>query len=523
MAAAATPAPDRHSRAWRVSTREWRWLLGAVLAIVAVVALYTRVLHVTNPTIAALTFLLIVCAAAVKVTVRVAIVASVTAAASFNYYFLPPTGTWHVADPQNWFALFTLLVVSVLVSRLSGHARAREQEAVARRDELARLFDLTRDILLSAEDEDPVAAIARHVRRRFRVGRVSIFRYQAGGWTEHPATDALGVELGRLDAVLARQGGTLAFDARARSYAGAAEGHGRDGRPCSLLPLRIGSAIVGVLALEAADVEVGTRDAIAGIVAIAIERQQLIDDRREAELVRRGAELRSTLLSSLSHDLRTPITAAAVAASNLEAAGLAEDERRGQLDIIRTELKRLHRLFENIMDMARIETKAITPEPEWVQVVEIVEAATRQVGRGLAGHPITVEANEDLAVEVDPRLTSAALAHLIENAAQYSPAGAAVDVHASAGDQGLRLAVRDRGPGIVPGERDRLFDRFYRGAAGRQRFGTGMGLAITKGLTAAQGGTVRAEPAPGGGACFVMVIPARSRTLAPDVLAGEGA
>src|SRR5262245_11819851 len=121
--------------------------------------LSTTVLHVTNPVIVALSLLLVVCAVAARSTLRAAIVTSLVSTASFNYFFLPPTGTWTIADPENWFSLFTFLVVSVLVSRLSAEVRSRAQEAVARRDELSRLFDVTRDILRTTEAPDPIAAV----------------------------------------------------------------------------------------------------------------------------------------------------------------------------------------------------------------------------------------------------------------------------------------------------------------------------------------------------------------------------
>lgn len=248
------------------------------------------------------------------------------------------------------------------------------------------------------------------------------------------------------------------------------------------------------------------------------ERARLLKEREDAELVRRSNELKSALLSSLSHDLRTPLTAVTVAANNLTASWLSDDQRREQTQIVLTELARLNRLFQNLVDMARIEINAVAAEREWVEPAEIVEAAVRQAEQALQHHRIDVAQSLDKSlVRLDPRLTSAALAQVLENAARYSPRGSTIGVRIDAADGELRLAVRDRGPGLAPADLERIFDRSYRGRnGGAYAFGTGMGLAITRGLVAAQGGHVTAANADGGGAEFTLVVPAETQS-APDL------
>jgi len=241
--------------------------------------------------------------------------------------------------------------------------------------------------------------------------------------------------------------------------------------------------------------------------------------KKEAELERRSAELKSALLAALGHDLKTPLTAVTVAADNLTATWLDEEGRREQAEIVRSELRKLNRLFEDITDMARIETHAVDAEPEWVHPGEIVEAAARQVHTAIADHELEIQTPaEPVLVRLDPRLMSSALAHLIENAGQYSPPGSRISIDATLAGGELLIRVRDRGPGIAAGELDRLFERFYRGTEGRQlRFGSGMGLAITRGLIVAQGGRAWAENHPEGGAVFVIAVPVGTRAaLAPD-------
>ena len=242
----------------------------------------------------------------------------------------------------------------------------------------------------------------------------------------------------------------------------------------------------------------------------------MLEERKEAEVVRRGAELKAALLASLGHDLKTPLTAVTVAASNLDASWLTDDQRHEQAEIVRAELARLNRLFQDIVDMARIETDAVTAELEWVQPAEIIEAAVRQVAPVIADHHVDIDGGIDQnLVRLDPRLTAAALAHVLENAGQYSPRGSVITVGAVLTGSELRITVRDRGQGIAPNDLDHLFERFYRAARAReQRFGTGMGLAITRGLLAAEGGRVSAENHPDGGAIFAMAVPVETRSAA---------
>jgi two-component system, OmpR family, sensor histidine kinase KdpD len=498
-------------------------LAGGLAVLALLTAVYSGWLGVTNPTIIALSFLLVVLILA-TVSVRwVAVATSLMAFAFFNFFFLPPVGQWTIADPQNLAALFTLLAVSLVASHLSSEARRRTKEATASRDELARLFDLTRDILLITDTSDAVTLVARYIARRFGFDATSICLPGPRGWEfHHSGSRTLTIPEGELDMVFAAAQARIEFDADERTYSGHTRVKSGSAAGAWLVPLRAGTRPIGLLAVLGGDVAPGTRDAIAGVTAIAIERSHLLNEREEAEVVRRGAELKSALLSSLSHDLKTPLTAVTVAANNLDASWLTQEQRHEQVEIVRTELERLNRLFQDIVDMARIETNAIDAELEWVGPGEIVEAAARQAEPALVRHKVDIDdGTEKALVRLDPRLTSAALAHLLENAGQYSPPGSTIGVTVTLSSDELRIAVRDQGPGIAPEDLDHLFQRFYRGAAARQhRFGTGMGLAITRGLLAAEKGRVWAENRRSAGATFTIAVPVERRTAA--VLDGEG-
>jgi two-component system, OmpR family, sensor histidine kinase KdpD len=488
-----------------VPTRDVIVLLGSFVAIAAVTAVL-RVLPDVSPTTVALALLLVVLGTATIARLRIAIVVSVVAMLTLNFFFLPPVGTFTIADPQNWIALFAFLVVAVIASNLSAAAQDRAREAIARRNEVTRLFDLTRDVLLTTETASAIEVLARHVARRFELSKVAICLPADRGWQIHQGgAEEVGIDVDLLNTALAKARGTLEFDAYQRAYGG----HTRVGEKneVSIVPLRHGTRAVGLLAAVSATLDIGALDAVAGVVAIAIERAQFMAERDAAGLVRQKADLAATLLASLSHDLRTPLTAIRVAVENLSG-DLPADERRAQAGAAIAELDRLTRLFQDILDMARIDAAAIRIDRQWVAAADVVDAAAAHVRHALQGHALRVDADADMAVQIDPRLASVALSHLLENAALYSPPDREIFVHARVERDGLHVSVTDQGPGLDPSELDHLFERFYRGRAARQASsGTGMGLSITRGLLAAAGGRVWAENVPGAGARFTLVVP----------------
>jgi two-component system sensor histidine kinase KdpD len=414
--------------------------------------------------------------------------------------------TFTIADPQNWIALFAFLVVAVIASNLSAAAQDRAREAIARRNEVTRLFDLTRDVLLTTETSSAIDVLAQHVARRFVLSRVAICLPTDHGWQVHQGgSEDVIIDADVLNTALAQARGTLEFDARQRAYGGHIRAGDRN--EVSLVPLRHGTKAIGLLAAASPTLDIGTVDAVAGVVAIAIERVQFLTERDAAELVRQKADLAATLLASLSHDLRTPLTAIRTAVENLRG-DLSVDDRREQTGAAIAELDRLTRLFQDILDMARIDAAAIDIDRQWVAAADVVDAAVAHVRHMLERHALRVDADAEREVEIDPRLVSVALSHLLENAALYSEADREIFVQASVEADGLHVAVTDHGPGLDPSELDHLFERFYRGHAARQAsLGTGMGLSITRGLLAAAGGRVWAENVPGAGARFSIVVP----------------
>ena len=500
----------RSSSNWR---RETAIVALSTLGVAAVIVSVRMAQAQPNPTITALLLLLVVLATATTASLRAAIAVSVVAMFAFNFFALPPYLTLTIADPQNWVALFVFVVVSIVASQLSSAMRIRAREAETRKQEVTRLFDLSRDILLTDESETAVSDVARYVARRFELRGFTICLPGGGGWQMHegteqpvaPATDVL-------DRAFAALQGPLEYDARRRAYGGHTALNAGDAE-IALVPLRFGTRPVGLLAAAGANLDVGTLDAVGGVVAIAIERAHFLAERKRTEAISQRAALASALLASFSHDLKTPVTAVRVAVTNLQDPSLTPEDKRAQADLAVQELDRLTRLFQDILDMGRIQASAVNADRSWVALNEVVEAAVSYAGPVLASRELQIETDQQHEVQIDPRLTSVALAHVLDNAARYSPPHATIRVVASASDDSAVFVVEDRGPGIEQTDAEHLFEPFYRGKKTRYGTGTGLGLAITRGLLAAEGGRIWAENMAAGGARFTINVPAQTRQL----------
>jgi two-component system sensor histidine kinase KdpD len=501
-----------------ITVRDLSAALLSLLALAAVTLVYARWIEVTNATIVALTFLFIVLITAATSRLRVAVITSIAAMLSFNFFFLPPVGTWTIADPQNWVALFVFLAVSLVASRLSHVARARTEEALGRRDELARLFDLSRDVLVMTATPDAVSHLARAIARRFDLEYVALALPDGDGWSVSAAGDGtVNLEEGQLTAAFQAAAKSLEFDAYARTYAGHRSME-TNGRTVRLVPLRAGTTPIGLLAASGRPIEPGTLDTLAGLVAIAIERMRFLEERKSAELTRQSEELKSALLASLGHDLRTPLTAIRVAAGNLKSTWLPADDRTEQSDLILAEVERLTRLFNNVLEMARIDAGAVATEERWSHPSEVVSAARDQVEHTLREHRVSITLAPDTPVRLDARLAASALAHLLENAAQHAPRGTSIDVSSEIAGTDLLLRVRDHGPGITEGDLPHVFERFFRGrsAARTRASGTGMGLWIARGLVSAVHGRIWVENCSDGGARFTIALPLAASTAGEE-------
>jgi two-component system sensor histidine kinase KdpD len=484
----------------------------AGIGLVTVVCYSSR--HLTNVATVALSYLLLVLFVATISNLWIAVSTSVAAALTFNFFFLPPVGTLFIADPQNLVTFVAFMTVSLVASHLSSVAQTREHE-------LARLFRFSRDVLLATGEPDALRSLARHIAERFQLDDVAICVPAGAGFDRHEsaASDLASLlTTADLQRVLTERRPSGPGLRKSWSVKHPVVPSLDERRPVWLLPLQDGARAIGVLAVAGRQVEPGTLNALASVVAIAIERVHLLEERKQAEISKRSAELKSALLASLAHDLRTPLTAVGTAVSNLGAPSLTEPQRAGQVDLALSALGRLTRLLLNILEMTRIDAGGIEPSLRWVHPSEVIQAARSQSESTLRGHRLAVvDRSSNWEVHLDPRLLATALAHLLENAAQYSSDGSMITITHEVMTDGLRLAVEDEGGGIAAADLPHLFERFFRGSQSfRYDAGTGMGLAIVQGLLAVQGGRVWAENRAEGGARFSMFAPADCRVAARD-------
>lgn len=281
-------------------------------------------------------------------------------------------------------------------------------------------------------------------------------------------------------------------------------------------PLRSGPVVAGVLICDSGKAEPATVDALAGLSALALERARFLREIGKTEALKQSDQLKSAILASVSHDLRTPLTSIMAAVDNLLSTDVEwnEDSKHEFYSIIKEEVERLSRLVQNLLEMARIEAGECRPVKDWGSVPDMISDVLARCVDSLVNHQVTLKIQENMpAVRWDERLMSQVLVCVLENAAKYSPAGTEIALGADLSVDTLRISVHDQGPGILAEEVPRIFDRFYRGKSGaKDGTGTGMGLAIARGIMAAHGGEIHVASEPGSGATFLMTMPVESRT-----------
>ncbi len=466
--------------------RAWRYA-GAVLLVAATIAMF-RVFFPVNHTTVALSLLLVVLGISARWGLGEATVASLVAVVGFNYFFLPPVGTLTVADPQNWVALLAFLVTAVTASQLAERARRRAAEAEARRVEIERLYELVSSLMLSGS--------ARKTIREFVNRVVQVFGFEAAAFYYRSAGE---ISRSQPESKIPSEHDLLA--------AAEIEGISIDtGRALVMAPVRLGGRPLGSLALVGPVPSEGTARAIVNLAALAVEKARALEDASHAEAARQGEMLKSALLDSLAHDIKTPLTSIKAAVTNM--LGEASGANRELLTIIDEEADRLNRLAAEVIEMARIEAGKLHLEKRAVPASEMIEAALADLG-ALKRRPMALNVPPDLPpADADPEFAGQVVKQLLENAVKYSPEGSPIAVSAELKDGKIVIRVADRGPGIEENERLRIFEKFFRGR--RHRFetkGTGMGLAIARGIVEAHGEKIWVESEPGEGSAFSFSLP----------------
>ncbi|WP_100251124.1 sensor histidine kinase KdpD [Methylobacterium sp. UNC300MFChir4.1] len=463
-----------------------------------------------------------VVAVAVRWGLGPSLVSVVAASLAYNFFFLPPVYTLTIADPTNVAAFLLFTLVAVLVSNLASRARRVAVVSQGRARATERLFGFSRKLAACGTLDDVLWATCAQVAAMLKVRVVLLLpdgqavTVRAG----YPPEDMLD----EADLAAAQ----WAFDNDRPA------GRGADTLPGAkrlFLPMRTGRGTIGVIGLDSDGTgpilsPEGRRllDALADMGALAIERVRLVEDLDRAERAAETDRLRQALLTSISHDLRTPLASVLGAASTLRdlEAALPADAKAELLATIIEESERLNRFIANLLDMTRLEAGAVAPNLSAQDVAETVDTALRRTQKILAEHRVAVEVEADLPpLALDPVLFEQVLVNLLDNAAKYAPEGSTVTVRARRADDRVRIAVLDEGDGLPEADMERVFDKFYRVRKGdRVRAGTGLGLAISRGFVEAMGGNVTAENRRDrSGACFTVSLPIPARNAPRDIAA----
>lgn len=433
-----------------------------------------------------------------------AVLASVLSVAIFDFAFVPPRYTFEVADAQYLVVFAVMLAVALITGTLTALLREQREESRMRERRTEALYRLTHDLAVRSTAHEVLLAAVERVSELFGSKTAALVPEEHGPLT---------VTAGDPAAVASAPDRAAAAWAFSNGQASGALTGIPPGARGIHTPLIAGARVLGVLSLDAAASHVGPEAldllrALSSQTALALERCRLAEDatriRAEIELER----ARSALLSSVSHDLRTPLAAIAGAASGLKAGGLSDADRTDLALTISEEAERLDRLIGNLLDMTRVESRTLRVKKEWHSIEDIVGAALTRLERPLGGRTVRLSLPADLPlVPADDVLLEPVVRNLVENAHKYSAPDAPVDVAACIEGAWLRLDVADRGIGLREGEERRVFEKFYRGDPAGALPGVGLGLAICKGVVEAHRGTIEAANRAGGGAVFTVRLP----------------
>ncbi len=463
----------------------------------------------------AMTFLTAVLVSAVVYGLWPALFASFVSVLAYNFFFLPPLYTFTIADPENVVALFFFGVVAVIASNLTARVRAQAIVARQRARTTEELYQFSRKLAGAANLDDLLWATVHQIALMLKV-RVVILLPEDGTVAVragYPPEDSLD-----------------AADLAAAKWCwerNRAAGRGSDTLPGAkrlFMPMSTGRGAVGVVGIDNDEPgpiltpdQLRLLNALADQAALAIERVNLVEDVDRARLVAETDRLRAALLTSISHDLRTPLASILGSATSLREA----KDTATQAELVRNiqdEAERLNRFIGNLLDMTRLESGPLRLQTGAIELSDVIGSALRRAAKVLAQHRIKVELQPDLPMlDLDEVLLEQVVFNLLDNAAKYAPAGSLVTIRAWRSDGQVVVHVLDEGPGIPPAELERVFEKFYRvGGPDRRRAGTGLGLAICRGFVEAMQGTITAgNRTDRSGAVFTLRLPVLAEARTP--------
>jgi two-component system sensor histidine kinase KdpD len=493
----ATSSPSRSGYAW------------ACLVVFVCTVIGVLVSQYFAPVNLVMIYLLGVVAVALKFGRGPSILASVLSVAVFDFFLIPPELTFAVHDTEYLFTFAVMLLTALVISTLTTRVRFQAESARQRERRTGSLYAISRQ-LAATQSRDQIARTAvQHVADALDA-QVTVLLPNANRQLVPLGTDVGDFIPGPHDEAVAK----WVLDHGQTAGRGTATLPGAEG---IYLPLRAAPGTVGVLGVVARGSQksftpdqLHLLETFAGLIALALERADLAKEAERIRLQMETEQMRSSLLSAVSHDLRTPLSVVTGAASTLLESDLALDRQvqRELLGSILSEAERLNRLVANLLDMTRLEAGALEVRKEWQSLEEILGAALVRLSRQLQDHEVVTQLPPDLPlVPMDDLLIQQVLINLLENAAKYAPPKSPIEVRVLVSDGRLTVDVADRGPGLPPNDLERVFEKFYRAPSSTGRPGAGLGLAICRGIVELHGGQIRAENRPGGGTVLRFTLP----------------
>jgi two-component system sensor histidine kinase KdpD len=414
---------------------------------------------------------------------------SLIAVSCLNYFFIPPIFSFVVADNRDWIALASFQICALIVSRLSSREQKMARDANYQRIQMKKLYELSRGILLFDLHHPPGPQLVQLIRRIFNADDVAIF--DAG--------------LARLD----HEGSWTAGEQQLARQAFLADSNEDDSaiRTCQRV-IRTGSSAIGAVAIRG-EVDPLIANAVASLAAIAFERSRSSEKEARAETAKQAEQLRVAVLDALAHAFKTPLTVICTASSGLQEIGTLDPSEQELAELINQEAVNLNQLCTRLLQTAKLEASTVTLRTEPVILSKLVKEVVTQLEPTLKGHSVELSIQEQgTPLQGDRELLMMILTQYLDNAAKYSVPNAPIDVAVRESDSELLLSVRNRGPLIHMQDRERVFERFYRGADARERIaGTGVGLSIVKKAAEAHQGHVWVVSGEQEGTTFFLSVP----------------
>lgn len=518
------------------------WSFGKSLIYVAIVtAALFPARHHLNVLNMALLYLIALVVFALRNGVWPSALASIAAFVAFDFFYVPPIYRLTIEQPGHLLTLAVFLGVAIVITRLVVQARMRTEEELQRGRQTATLYDLSTALIGEVSLDATLLAITSRVREVFALDSCAILTVER----ERLLPRAIvGRSLPLSDPNLTRLADWVL---ETRQVAGIAPGkaqlrppgplgtsrrwnfaRGIRDRPLLLFPIATSRRALGVLVVARQTgrprlslEESRLLETFANQAAIAVERNLLAEEQARADLLARSDELKSALLSAVSHDLRTPLTSIKAAATSLLQPGVrwSSADRRDLLEAINEETDRLNRLVESLLDLSRVEAGELRPNLDWFDLSEAIYRALDQTEQALRALQVEVSIEDGLPpLRFDFLMIGQVLVNLLENAAKYSPAGGRIAISASSQANTVEVGVEDEGIGIPAGEEERIFDKFYRVDAPHRPIGSGIGLAICRGFVEAHGGRIWASrnAARGMTMRFTLPVPVVDDAVASD-------